>query len=87
MQDDRKMITETQVAVIIERLDHVIRRIDDIEAERLVPIETQTKVTNGRVTALEKWKSYILGSLAMATFIVSIVLPFVLFLFNRLFNN
>ena len=79
-------MTETQVAVIIERLDNVIERLDDLDGRRLASIETQTKATNGRVTALERWKSYILGALAMSTFFISIVVPFILFLLNKLFD-
>lgn len=81
-------MTETQVAVIIERLDHVIRRINDIDDRhevKLDRIESQAKQTNGRVTALERWKSYVLGGVAMATFIIGIVLPILLLILRKYF--
>jgi len=78
-------MTETQVAVIIERLDNVMDRLDDLDTVRLASIEKQTKETNGRVTSLERWKSYVLGGLAMAIFIIGVVVPFSLFILNRLF--
>jgi len=59
-------MTETQVAVIIERLDHVIRRIDDLDTTT-TRIEAQATRTNGRVTDLEKWKAYILGAVGLVS--------------------
>lgn len=40
--------------------------------ETLGRIEIQTKMTNGRVTALEKWRYVIMGAVAV---LVSIVVP------------
>lgn len=74
-------MTETQVAVIIERLDHVIRRIDDLD-DKSTRIEAQATRTNGRVTDLEKWKARIVGAIGMATFILGFVMP-ILMLFLR----
>jgi len=38
--------------------------------ETVTRIEAQVCKTNGRVTALEKWRSYILGAFAMITMLV-----------------
>ena len=77
-------MTETQVAVIIERLDHVIRRIDDLD-DKSTRIENQARQTNGRVTALEKWKAYVLGAIAMATFVIGIVMPVLMLILRKYF--
>lgn len=43
------MSTDTAVAVILEKLDGIEEDVAEIKA--------QTKLTNGRVTALEKWQA------------------------------
>jgi hypothetical protein len=52
--------------VIVERIDNLKEHF----GETLKRIEAQTVKTNGRVSALEKWRSYILGGLAIISMIV-----------------
>jgi len=42
--------------------------------ETLERIETQTTKTNGRVSSLERWQSYVLGAVALLTLLVLPVL-------------
>jgi hypothetical protein len=49
-------------------------RMDDFEQNTtgsLGRIETQTIKTNGRVSKLEQWKNYVLGGIAVLTFLVT----------------
>lgn len=46
--------------------------------DTLERIEEQTKKTNGRVSRLENWRSYITGGLA----VVGIVIALVIYIFN-----
>lgn len=63
---DPNISIATQLAVLIQKVDHaeedrkrdmgiVHSRIDEVQ-EDLAEIKAQTKETNGRVTALEKWR-------------------------------
>ena len=51
--------------------------------ETLTEINTQTLKTNGRVSKLEKWQSYVLGFCAcMSLLFLSIAIPFMLQVFS-----
>ena len=50
---------------------------DGIE-KRLISIDEQVKCTNGRVHALERWKSYILGGFAVMSVLVIPVFLYVI---------
>jgi hypothetical protein len=69
-------------------IDLLFKNIKDVTVEQtqelmrvLRRIEDQTTKTNGRVSLLENWRSYITG--AVAIFIL-IVLPMLIWQFNRL---
>lgn len=66
VSSDPNISVVTQLAVLIEKVDHaeenrqrdmaaVHHRIDDVQGD-LGEIKAQTQETNGRVTALEKWQ-------------------------------
>ena len=47
-------------------------------SQSLTRIETQTSMTNGRVTKLERWQSYVVGFCAcLSLLIFSIIIPLV----------
>lgn len=67
---------QTYRELIITKLDSLDKKIDRVEKkgdETLI----QAKKTNGRVTLLEKVKSYVLGFLAAVVVIASVVMPMV----------
>lgn len=54
---------------------NLMEHMTSFEAETgasLMRIETQTMKTNGRVSKLEKWQSYVLGAVAMLGFLLTI---------------
>lgn len=63
-------------ALLISTLFEVKQNIGANDAKtdailiKLDKIEKQTTLTNGRVSALEKWRSYLLGAFAVLTSIV-----------------
>ena len=59
-------------AVIVERIDNLKEHF----GETLKRIETQTIKTNGRVSALEKWRSYLAGGMAVILILVPVLLKF-----------
>lgn len=56
-------------AVIVERIDNLKEHF----GETLKRIEAQTIKTNGRVSALEKWRSYLAGGMAVLLFLIPLV--------------
>lgn len=59
-------------AVIVERIDNLKEHF----GETLERIEAQTVKTNGRVSALEKWRSYLAGGMAVIMILIPIYLKF-----------
>ena len=44
---------------------------------KLTQIVTQTTKTNGRVNKLENWRSYIVGAIAILSFIIPMVIGYI----------
>ena len=56
----------------------ILEMFGDVKQD-LTEIKEQTKRTNGRVTKLEQWQSYVLGFVAAISLVlISIVVPIVL---------
>ena len=76
----------TLLATIAERVENVIKNQEDNHQENKEEhakiIERQDH-TNGNVTALQKWKAYLLGAGAVLYFMVSVILPLLGFYFIR----
>lgn len=62
------------------KLDH----IKDDFGGSLGEIKVQTKETNGRVKALEFWKQFVIGGMAVGTFLV---IPLLGFIFNSIYGK
>jgi len=60
---------------IIEKFDHI--------KEVLSRIETQTCKTNGRVTKLENWRSYIAGAITIITLLGGTIIALCLYIYNN----
>ena len=54
-----------------DSLDAVVERLDALR-EDVAEIKTQTRLTNGRVTALEKWQARVLGAVGVLVFLVTV---------------
>ena len=48
-----------------------LARIETILNRELPDIKDQLKLSNGRTRSLENWRNYILGGMAIITFIIS----------------
>tara|TARA_R110002051_G_scaffold26192_4_gene63163 strand:- start:227 stop:430 length:204 start_codon:yes stop_codon:yes gene_type:complete len=48
-----------------------LMRIETILNSELPDIKEQLKISNGRTRSLENWRNYILGSMAIITFIIT----------------
>ena len=48
-----------------------LTRIETILNRELPDIKDQLKLSNGRTRSLENWRNYILGGMAIITFIIS----------------
>ena len=59
------------------------QHIDDTVTAPLTRIETQTKLTNGRVSKLEMYKNYIAGGIAVLVFLG---IPLLTYYINNLEN-
>lgn len=55
-----------------ESVDQRMRAFEKNTSETLGEILEQTKRTNGRVSKLEKWQSYLMGAVAMLGLVLSI---------------
>ena len=56
--------------------EELLARIDERQKsmdEKVDKLLTQVTLTNGRVTSLEKWQSYIKGSIIIVAFIIGLV--------------
>lgn len=53
-------------------------------ASTLQEIKTQTKLTNGRVTSLEKWQYTVIGGVAVLTLIVVPLLGWALYILSNI---
>lgn len=56
--------------VIVERIENFKEHV----GETLKRIETQTIKTNGRVSSLERWRSYLAGGMAIILMLIPIIL-------------
>lgn len=43
----------------------IMEKLEDLDKYRLTPMLEQVKITNGRVSSLEKWRTYITGAAAV----------------------
>ena len=62
---DKPPYTKREVDLMLSEIKTILRSTDD----RSKAILEQTKDTNGRVTALEKWRAYILGAVGVLMFL------------------
>lgn len=64
---------------IDSKFDAVHHRFDDVKSD-LSSILTQTTKTNGRVNALENWRWFLVGGMAIVS---SFVIPLILYIWSE----
>lgn len=48
----------------------IMEKLEDLDKYKLTPTLDQAKITNGRVSSLEKWRTYITGAAAVVLVII-----------------
>ena len=70
----QKDYTNGELGLLIEAMKEAQDKAHANFDKTLVRIETQTTKTNGRVGKLENWRNYIVGALAIFTFIIPLAI-------------
>lgn len=63
------------------------REIDEFQRdvrESLTRIEVQTRLTNGRVSSVENWRSFMIGGMSVLTLVVIPILGWALWVLNHI---
>jgi hypothetical protein len=75
-------------------LENILLKIGHIEEigtqnhESLIALNQKVAIQNGRVGVLENWKAYMLGAIAVLSFLVcSILIPISIWWLHNLFNK
>lgn len=71
--------SKREIDLIVEGIKTHIDEKDSVQDEKLDKILIQTTKTNGRVSNLENWRSYLVGAWAVISLIVIPTLTFIYF--------
>lgn len=67
-----KQYTNRELGIMLENLCNSSNLAHKELKDDLQEIKNQTKMTNGRVNKLENWRNFIVGAIAVITFLIPI---------------